>query len=666
MIGYDEFRERQRSAREQGRRLGIGMAFELTPEAADIPGTLRRRLRHLDGEDGPVRQGHGADGRHDAGLRQRHGDRADRRRRARRAISTTSASSRATPTSARTASATTPGARWWWAATRRCSPRATSARSCAKVAAFMLEGRARTTSGSRRSASLESDPGERRCRSRTSRTRSTRSRSRWRAMVEPPLEATRVYKPDNITTSPTRRAGSSRTRPTRTPSTSPSSRSTRRPGKVDDRARSASSHDCGDDDQPDVRRGPDGGRGRHGRRRARSARSSATTPTGSCLSNRLKTYLMPRALDLPAIEMVHQVTPSPFTILGVKGAGEAGVGGAPGGDRQRRQRRARAARRRRAEDAAQPAERPRSDRGGWGMIKNAFEYHAPASLDEAAELVSSLAGRNLGDQRRHLGGAGDDPRNAHAEARRRSSPGRPGRHRPRERLALVGTTATYADLLAADGAVDALDVMAVGRDRRCADPQPGHARRLRLLRATRAPTSRARSSASTRRCAWLAETRGAICQRSTSSSATSRAALEPGELLTAIVIPVPGDGSAFGVLQVQALRVELADRDRLLRRRRRRLGDASGARRRLREAGARHGSRRSGGRGSGGRGCLRGGVRDLVGRTRRRELSEEDRRMSSRGVPISRPPADEEVPSGIATDSERGGADSRSRPARRS
>ena len=37
---------------------------------------------------------------------------------------------------------------------------------------------------------------------------------------------------------------------------------------------------------------------------------------------------MPRASDVPDIEMVHQVTPSPFTLLGTKGAGEAGVGGA--------------------------------------------------------------------------------------------------------------------------------------------------------------------------------------------------------------------------------------------------------------------------------------------------------------------------------------------------
>ena len=49
---------------------------------------------------------------------------------------------------------------------------------------------------------------------------------------------------------------------------------------------------------------------------------------GRLLSDRFKTYMMPRPSDVPSIEMGHNVTPSPFTILGVKGAGEAGVGGA--------------------------------------------------------------------------------------------------------------------------------------------------------------------------------------------------------------------------------------------------------------------------------------------------------------------------------------------------
>ncbi len=44
--------------------------------------------------------------------------------------------------------------------------------------------------------------------------------------------------------------------------------------------------------------------------------------------NRFKAYLMPRAPDLPPIRVGHLVTPSPFHPLGMKGAGESGVGGA--------------------------------------------------------------------------------------------------------------------------------------------------------------------------------------------------------------------------------------------------------------------------------------------------------------------------------------------------
>jgi aerobic carbon-monoxide dehydrogenase large subunit len=40
-----------------------------------------------------------------------------------------------------------------------------------------------------------------------------------------------------------------------------------------------------------------------------------------------KQYLMPRAPDLPSFRLGSQVTPSPFTSLGTKGAGESGVGG---------------------------------------------------------------------------------------------------------------------------------------------------------------------------------------------------------------------------------------------------------------------------------------------------------------------------------------------------
>ena len=49
---------------------------------------------------------------------------------------------------------------------------------------------------------------------------------------------------------------------------------------------------------------------------------------GRLLSDRFKTYLMPRPSDVPSIEIGHMYSPSPYTMLGVKGAGEAGVGGA--------------------------------------------------------------------------------------------------------------------------------------------------------------------------------------------------------------------------------------------------------------------------------------------------------------------------------------------------
>jgi len=49
---------------------------------------------------------------------------------------------------------------------------------------------------------------------------------------------------------------------------------------------------------------------------------------GRLTSNRLKAYLLPRSTDLPPIRVGHMATPSPFHPLGLKGAGESGLGGA--------------------------------------------------------------------------------------------------------------------------------------------------------------------------------------------------------------------------------------------------------------------------------------------------------------------------------------------------
>lgn len=46
------------------------------------------------------------------------------------------------------------------------------------------------------------------------------------------------------------------------------------------------------------------------------------------ITDRFKTYLLPRSLDLPPIRVGHRVTANPFHPLGMKGAGESGLGGA--------------------------------------------------------------------------------------------------------------------------------------------------------------------------------------------------------------------------------------------------------------------------------------------------------------------------------------------------
>ena len=49
---------------------------------------------------------------------------------------------------------------------------------------------------------------------------------------------------------------------------------------------------------------------------------------GNTVTNRLKSYVLPRSTDLPNFRIGHRCTPSPFNPLGVKGAGESGFGGA--------------------------------------------------------------------------------------------------------------------------------------------------------------------------------------------------------------------------------------------------------------------------------------------------------------------------------------------------
>jgi len=51
--------------------------------------------------------------------------------------------------------------------------------------------------------------------------------------------------------------------------------------------------------------------------------------SGQLLSGSMMDYQLPRAVDLPSIELLTRATPAPSHPLGVKGSGEAGATGAP-------------------------------------------------------------------------------------------------------------------------------------------------------------------------------------------------------------------------------------------------------------------------------------------------------------------------------------------------
>ena len=53
----------------------------------------------------------------------------------------------------------------------------------------------------------------------------------------------------------------------------------------------------------------------------------AYDPGGQFLTGTLMDYTIPTAVELPSLDVEHQQTPSPFTSLGTKGVGESGMGG---------------------------------------------------------------------------------------------------------------------------------------------------------------------------------------------------------------------------------------------------------------------------------------------------------------------------------------------------
>jgi 2-furoyl-CoA dehydrogenase large subunit len=87
-------------------------------------------------------------------------------------------------------------------------------------------------------------------------------------------------------------------------------------------------HDCGTVINPKIVRGMTMGGIAHGIGAA-LYEEFAYNPDGQLLAQSFMDYLLPSAHEVPPVEIVHHVTPSPHTVFGQKGSGESGYLGAP-------------------------------------------------------------------------------------------------------------------------------------------------------------------------------------------------------------------------------------------------------------------------------------------------------------------------------------------------
>jgi carbon-monoxide dehydrogenase large subunit len=324
LVGLEEVRREQAELREQGRHLGVGFAFELTPEAADIPGTMvggfdtttvkmdpSGQVTVLTGVTSP---GSG----NDTGIAQIVADELGVRL---EDVSMVQGDTELCP----------------YGFGNYSGRSMVVGGNSALLAARDIREKLEKVAG----VLLESDPADVELAQGMARLRSQPEKAvpirevayavytlafAVAAMIEPPLEATRVYKPENISHLPDEKG---RIQPYPTYSNAIHVAVVEvdaETGKVDLR-RVGVVHDCGTMINPRFVEGQMEGAVAMGAGGA-LMEQQVYDEDGHLRSDRLKAYLMPRASEIPSIEMAHQVTTSPYTILGTKGAGEAGVGGA--------------------------------------------------------------------------------------------------------------------------------------------------------------------------------------------------------------------------------------------------------------------------------------------------------------------------------------------------
>lgn len=323
MLDYDGFKARQAAARAEGRSLGFGIAFELTPESADIPGTIvggydtstvkmdpSGNVTLLTGVTTP---GSGNDG----GIAQIVADilGVDYD-----SINVVQGDTDICPYGFGNYSGRSmvSGGNAALLAARDIKVK------LGKVAAFMLEASEDDLVFDQGKISVAGTDKAVAIKDVANAVYTLAFATAH--MVEPPLEASRVYKPDNIVHFPDEKG---RIQPYPTYSFAihvAQVEVDEETGKVTVE-RFGCLHDCGNMINPTFVEGQMHGAAVMGLGAALSEESKYDD-AGNLLANKFKTYMMPRANEVPFIEIEHQVTPSPFTLLGVKGAGEAGVGGA--------------------------------------------------------------------------------------------------------------------------------------------------------------------------------------------------------------------------------------------------------------------------------------------------------------------------------------------------
>ena len=143
--------------------------------------------------------------------------------------------------------------------------------------------------------------------------------------IEPPLEATRTFRPGLVRHSPDENG---RINPY--PSYSNAAYATVceidiETGKVN-LLRFAAAHDCGQVINPVLVEGQACGAIAFGIGGVLNE-EIRFDDNGHQLTTNFADYVMPRAADVPPVDMVHHDSPNPVTYMGLKGAGEAGVGG---------------------------------------------------------------------------------------------------------------------------------------------------------------------------------------------------------------------------------------------------------------------------------------------------------------------------------------------------